>query len=1302
RALRRLRRLELEAKGRELQDDSLVKEDDASTAGIASVEDVPTANIHNQDDHARPSDPSGGGNGVGAGHASQAQTSNVHSHSGHDTPESTASLSAGTEEEGQDTIIECDPNVLSLNQLIHCNAFLEANKDDADGLQGGQEWRPPTRTPTTSPTDGPTASPTQEPSAGPTQSPTHSPSSPPTPAPSDLPSEYPSLSPSTLEPTEFPTFNPTLRGDPWVLRGTIYYDRNANRIRDTVDTYDMGRDVEHNFGLGGVTVELHECDPDTNKALAQEGSDSGYGRTSFASTISLGYDVVMRSALAPRNEGGGKYNLINIMVDRSYFIVVRAPDGFLLTGGVCNDAVPEWRCRYTAADIFVQAYNTNGGRRGRRSLLSRHDYQNLNFRGLSRRLIRGSSALDRRGLSYEEDANLGIREGRSERCVSVDRSGFADSLLNVGVLRVGDNQLDFTEVEMDLDLDGQEASMTLQDRLLRKNARPIEIEDGLTTFTLLQSDKDAIGEITAEVLASAIEANLSANGVELDEVNPIDVLFVQDGSSDDSDLSSTHEKTSAADGSDSGISKRRNKQASRLSVKLVVRGHYDRELDVDFDAIVQDSINRKFYTIRRELTFYNQYCRDQTTKVLDLGFKLEDFSEIRSKKGVDKPAQRLIKGSVDDDDDAFSSACAQERILPEYFDASLNGLEIKAKPKMVTYIVEDGSGPSLGMVIGIVVGVAVVALGILAFAYNRKKKNEPKALKATPSENETAPTSQSGGHALREGAEMVEHPQNNSINVLTSDDKSKPAKTASASTSSGSSSERHNANSGSEERRGAVDIEPNKGSSDHILSNFELHMRSSTSKEEGDPVSGEGVILSNFELHMGLSNGSTPKETTAKTEEESPSSDCSAKELNQVKIPQAILEKDRRARAMTRNSLMQSFKNFDDATRSSTFEVPKIISLNFSSSSNSSSDSSSDSSCESSSDEDEDSVDVEALVRERRMRRAADKKKREAEMKPKSVKNNNEKGGKPKTTQLRRSSKCDLAIEDIKRKESSKQKRKNAKGSSHDDLALEHRKMRSNKKTREQSTTEDLAANSRRKKSSVEELNQVKIPQAILEKDRRARAMNRNLLMQSFKNFDDATRSSTFEVPKIISLDFSSSSDSSSESSSDEDSSDKKSYAKGGKSKTTGPSQNRKLQRRSSKCDLAIEDIKRKESSKQKRKNAKGSSHDDLALEHRKMRSYKKTREQSTTEDLAANGRRKNSKKKKGSNKASRRKPGSQKEKDRLASQSKPKKSSMDPERSGRPALRRLHSKDDSDIEFQLRKKASKKRRAKIRSDTSI
>ena len=223
-----------------------------------------------------------------------------------------------------------------------------------------------------------------------------------------------------------------------------------------------------------------------------------------------------------RNRANNRYNLINIMVDRSYFIVVRAPEGFLLTGGVCNDAVPEWRCRYSAADLFFQAYNPDSGRRGRRSMLSRHDYQNLNLRGLARHLLRGSSepiALGRRGLSYEEDANLGIREGRSERCVSVDRSGFADSLLNVGVLRVGDNQLDATEVEMDLDLDGQKASMMLQDRVLRNSVRSIEMEDGLATFTMLQSDKDAIGEITAEVLASAIESNLSANGIILDEVN---------------------------------------------------------------------------------------------------------------------------------------------------------------------------------------------------------------------------------------------------------------------------------------------------------------------------------------------------------------------------------------------------------------------------------------------------------------------------------------------------------------------------------------------------------------------------------------------------------------------------------------------------------------------------------------------------------------------------------------------------------------------------------------------------------------
>ena len=54
--------------------------------------------------------------------AAQNQTSNIHGQSGHDAPGSTtASQSAGTEEGGQDTDIECDPSVLSLNELIHCN-----------------------------------------------------------------------------------------------------------------------------------------------------------------------------------------------------------------------------------------------------------------------------------------------------------------------------------------------------------------------------------------------------------------------------------------------------------------------------------------------------------------------------------------------------------------------------------------------------------------------------------------------------------------------------------------------------------------------------------------------------------------------------------------------------------------------------------------------------------------------------------------------------------------------------------------------------------------------------------------------------------------------------------------------------------------------------------------------------------------------------------------------------------------------------------------------------------------------------
>ena len=48
-----------------------------------------------------------------------------------------------------------------------------------------------------------------------------------------------------------PTYHPTLHGDPFVLRGRIWYDRNGNGYRDSnVEVLGMGGDVEFTHGLG--------------------------------------------------------------------------------------------------------------------------------------------------------------------------------------------------------------------------------------------------------------------------------------------------------------------------------------------------------------------------------------------------------------------------------------------------------------------------------------------------------------------------------------------------------------------------------------------------------------------------------------------------------------------------------------------------------------------------------------------------------------------------------------------------------------------------------------------------------------------------------------------------------------------------------------------------------------------------------------------------------------------------------------------------------------------------------------------
>ena len=102
---------------------------------------------------------------------------------------------------------------------IHDNQATQQNADDADGLQGGQNW---------------TAYPTKSPSLTP-----------------------------TISPTDSPTCQPTLRGIPKTVRGMMWYDANGNGVRDSNVVRGEFTDVEYKFGVGGVTMQLKECDWDT-------------------------------------------------------------------------------------------------------------------------------------------------------------------------------------------------------------------------------------------------------------------------------------------------------------------------------------------------------------------------------------------------------------------------------------------------------------------------------------------------------------------------------------------------------------------------------------------------------------------------------------------------------------------------------------------------------------------------------------------------------------------------------------------------------------------------------------------------------------------------------------------------------------------------------------------------------------------------------------------------------------------------------------------------------------------------------
>lgn len=266
----------------------------------------------------------------------------------------------------------------------------------------------------------------------------------------------------------------------------------------------------------------------------------------------------------------------------------------------------------------------------------------------------------------------------------------------------------------------------------------------------------------AQVLASNLDKTLKKNyGVVLDSVSHLDVTYFapEPEVSDDDTTNSTGafaanitDTDATADGlpeqeeaavaeKDATVTRRAAAAAGlsddsggKLAINLLVRGHYNTGLKVDFDRIVQDSINRDTRSIRRQLTYYNHNCRDQTTKVVDMGFTLDDFLEIHTNRGVKKPPQRLKRDEIDEQ--AFSSACNQKRVLPDYFEDSLGGMEILAQTKVSgrTFVVDDGSLVSAWAIVGVIVAVGAFAICLAFFVFRhglRKKQLKAKEANVT-------------------------------------------------------------------------------------------------------------------------------------------------------------------------------------------------------------------------------------------------------------------------------------------------------------------------------------------------------------------------------------------------------------------------------------------------------------------------------------------------------------------------------------------------------------------------------------------
>jgi len=540
--------------------------------------------------------------------------------------------------------------------------------------------------------------------------------------------------------------------------------------------------VEYNVGLGGVTVQLVECRDDDPSTANNEEEEA----TQVVTAVTIGVNVQGRPNLII---SGGNYNLVNIKVDRSYYINVKAPTGYLLTGGVCNDD-----------DEFGDWRKCDGG--GMLEGLSYYDGEGSTRRDLQQPgqddATKQQQQQQQLELWQHSETKLGIPEGRSSKCVSVDQDGLVDSTLDIGVMRLGDTNTFVVGYNVILDRDDDDndttttavitAPMTMtRRRRMRRNLE--EDKEQPTSPILLPKDLDAIRNVVTEIFAVNLQKTLVQNNlsfVQIDEVFSVDVQYYpvnaitaiddEDGANNlfGDNTKSDDETTDSMVGTTKKLFQNAQSRSGgneevdfftnySLSVDLIVKGHYRKDMDVNNGGgdvtnattivnLIQDVTSgntTQDEALFQDLLGYNTMCLEQMTKMKEPGFTLDDYSEVHSSKGIlrlSSPSRDFFKSEPT----VFSVACASGNVLGFLLNEEKTEEEVEvvtttkveegqgALDKVSTASAEDTGSPWMLIIIALV--FVFVGIGLVVFLVRRRSAKEKDRRASDASSGSTTPS----------------------------------------------------------------------------------------------------------------------------------------------------------------------------------------------------------------------------------------------------------------------------------------------------------------------------------------------------------------------------------------------------------------------------------------------------------------------------------------------------------------------------------------------------------------------------------